>query len=67
MGKEKRHEEEMVICPVGRFFLDMERVAGRKSKFMEHLDRSRIEFLKAVRTLVDERIQDLEKKNTGQI
>jgi len=65
MGEDKRHEEEMVLCPVGRFFMDLERAAGKKSKFLEHLGKSRMEFLKAVRSLVDEKIQDLEKKETG--
>jgi len=63
MGKEK-HEHEVVICPVGRFFLDLERVSGRKSKFFRHMNQSRIEFLKAIRSLVDERIERLEKAET---
>ena len=64
MGKEKRHEEEMVVCPVGRFFLDLERMSGKKSKFFEHMNKSRIEFLKAIRSIVDDRIEDLEKKES---
>jgi hypothetical protein len=61
MGKEK-HKEEMVICPIGRFFSDLEELFGGKSKFFDHLNQSRIEFLKAFRSLVDERIESLEKK-----
>jgi hypothetical protein len=57
-------EQEMVVCPLCRFFTDLEKVAGRKSKFFDHLSQSRIEFLKAVRSLVDERIEDIEKKRT---
>jgi len=64
MGKEKV-EKEMVLCPVGRFFLDLEKASGKKSKFFEHLTQSRVEFLKAVRSLVDEKIEDLEKKGTA--
>jgi hypothetical protein len=64
MSKE-RNEKEMVACPVGRFFLDMEKVCGKRSKFFEHLTQSRVEFLKAVRSLVDEKIEDLEKKGTA--
>lgn len=64
MGKEKRHEEEMVVCPVGRFFLDLERMSGKKSEFFEHMNKSRIEFLKAIRSIVDDRIEDLEKKES---
>ena len=58
----ERHKEEMLYCPVGRFFSDLEKVSGRKSKFFEHLNQSRIEFLRAIRSLVDERIEGLEKK-----
>ena len=61
MGK-KRNENEMVVCPVGKFFMDLERVSKKRSKFMHHLYQSRVEFLKAIRSLVDERIEDLEKK-----
>jgi hypothetical protein len=48
-------------CPVGRFFLRLERTSGRKSKFAEHLSRSHVEFLKALKSLIDEKIEDLEK------
>ncbi len=62
MAKDKRIEEESYLCPIGRFFRDLERkVPRKKSKFREHLTRSRVEFLKAIRSLVDERIEELEK------
>jgi hypothetical protein len=61
----KQREEEMVVCPVGRFFLDLQRGSLRKSKFFEHLDLSRIEFLKAIRSLIDERIEGLEEKKSS--
>lgn len=61
MGKEK-HDEEMVYCPVGKFFMDLEKACRQKPKFVEHLTRSRIEFLRAIRSLVDEKIDRLEKK-----
>ena len=60
MGKQK--EEEMVVCPVGKFFLDLQKGSRKKSKFFEHLDLSRIEFLKALRSLIDDRIENLEEK-----
>lgn len=69
MGK-KHHdrEDEMVICPVGRFFMDLQKTAAsaKKSEFYEHLDRSRIEFLKALRTLLDQGIDHLEKKQRSE-
>ncbi len=61
MPKE-RNEKEMAYCPVGRFFLDLEKASGKRSKFFDHLTESRIEFLKAIRSLVDDRIGELEKK-----
>lgn len=65
MAKKKHEEEEMVLCPVGRFFSDLERISGQKSEFFKHLNQSCVEFLKAIRSLVDERIEGLEKKGAG--
>lgn len=64
MPREK-DEKKMVLCPVGSFFLELEKLSGKKSKFFEHMTRSRIEFLKAIRSLVDEKIEDIEKKSPG--
>ncbi|MFH1242189.1 MAG: hypothetical protein V1689_07475 [Pseudomonadota bacterium] len=61
MAKE-RNEKEMAYCPVGRFFLDLEKASGKRSKFFDHLTQSRVEFLKAIRSLVDDRIGELERK-----
>ena len=63
MVKEK-DEREPFVCPVGSFFGDLEKVCGKKTKFFEHFTQSRIEFLKGIRSLVDERIEDLEDKKT---
>ena len=49
-------------CPVGKFFSDLEKASGNKSKVWEHLSRSKLEFLKAVKCLVDDKIEDLEKE-----
>jgi len=65
MGK-KGHDEELVVCPVGRFFMDLEKASARRSKFFEHLDRSKVEFLKALRSLLDDSIEAMEsKEHTG--
>lgn len=53
---------EQMLCPVGRFFSKLEKASHRKSKFTEHLARSQVEFLKAIKFLIDEKIEDLEKK-----
>ena len=61
---EKKNKEQMVVCPVGKFFMDLEGVMGKKSKFFEHMTRSRVEFLKGLRSLLDERIDHYEKKES---
>jgi hypothetical protein len=58
-----KNEKEMLLCPVGRFFLDLQKASEKKSEFFDHLTRSRVEFLKAIRSLVDEKIEGLEKKS----
>jgi len=63
MGRIKNNDKnEKGSCPVGRFFSEFEKASGNKSKFLKHLTRSKLEFLKAVKYLVDEKIEDLEKK-----
>ncbi|MBW1782046.1 MAG: hypothetical protein JRL30_15050 [Deltaproteobacteria bacterium] len=63
MAKAKKNEKnDMMSCPVGRFFSDIEKRFKKKSAFVEHLTRSRIEFLKAMKCLVDEKIEHLEKE-----
>lgn len=61
----KRREENPFVCPVGKFFMEMEEVWGSRSKFRKHMDQARVEFLKALRSLMDERIEMLEKKESG--
>ena len=60
MAKKKRTEYGLE-CPVGRFFTDLDKALGKKSGFSKHMTQSRIEFLKGIRSLVDERIENLEK------
>ncbi|MBW1863804.1 MAG: hypothetical protein JRJ02_15785 [Deltaproteobacteria bacterium] len=64
MGREK-NEKEMMLCPVGNFFLDLEKVFDKKSKFLGHMNQSRLEFLKGIRSLLDEKIGHLEKKGSA--
>ena len=61
---EKKGKEEKIICPVGTFFADLEKTFGRKSPFYKHMTRSRIEFLKGVKSLLDDRIERLEKQDS---
>lgn len=66
MSKKKDAEEKVFVCPVGRFFMSFEGKREKKSPFLDHLSKSDVEFLKAVRSLVDERIEILEKKEKKQ-
>ena len=59
----KNKKEEMCNCPVGAIFRDVEKTFGKKSNFLNHITQSRIEVLKAIRSLVDERIENLGKKS----
>ncbi len=61
MGKAKK-EKVTMLCPVGRFFQGLEGVPEIQSEFFDHLKKARIEFLRAIRALVDERIEHIEKK-----
>jgi hypothetical protein len=60
MAKKKRAEHGCE-CPVGRFLEDLDKAFGRQSEFSKHMTQSRIEFLKGIRSLVDERIDNLEQ------
>ena len=53
-------------CPVGTFFRDVERTFGKKSSFIDHMTQSRIEVLKGIRSLVDERVNFPGKRAVGQ-
>jgi len=60
---ETRHEgREAFECPLGRLFNEIGRGLGKGSDFQKHIIQSRVEFLKAIRSLVDGRIETLEGK-----
>ncbi|MDX2501277.1 MAG: hypothetical protein QNL14_12345 [Deltaproteobacteria bacterium] len=58
-------KENMCNCPIGTFFRDVEKTFGKKSNFIDHMTQSRIEVLKAFRSLVDDRINDLDRKKSA--
>ena len=62
MAEDKKKKESTVDCPMARFCRDMENAFGKDSKFAAHLRRSRIEFLKGVKSIVEDRIDSLEKR-----
>ena len=68
--EKKKPEEEEEICTeeafrsLGRFFSWVEGRISPSSEFREHMVKSRIEFLKGIRSLIDRRIDDLEKRRS---
>ena len=62
---EKKSEQKTTGCPVGSFFEDLEKAFGKKSPFFAHMTQSKLEFMKGIRSLLDERIENLEKKRSG--
>jgi len=63
MGKKETPvNNAKALCPLGKLFQGLEDLTRNAPEFIEHLDRSRIELLKAIRTLVDSKIKTLEKK-----
>ena len=59
--EEDKERNEAFICPVGRFFMEMGKKPVKESQFAGHLKKSRLEFLKAIRSLIDDGISSLEK------
>ena len=61
----KKSKDQEIVCPIGKFFMDLDKAFGKGSEFTKHMTQSRIEFLKAIRSLVDERIETLEKAHSA--
>ncbi len=61
----KTTEKEAFVCPVGKMCMDLEKQFSKKSNFFNHLNQSHIEVLKAVRSLVDERIEALDRAKSA--
>ena len=69
MEKEKSKEQqdistEEAFRSLGRFFTWMEGKVVPHSEFREHMNKSRVEFLRGIRSLIDKKIEDLEKKES---
>ncbi|RLB28620.1 MAG: hypothetical protein DRG66_03330 [Deltaproteobacteria bacterium] len=67
MKKKKPKDEEDIgieeaFRSLGKFFSWLEGRISPSSEFREHMDKSRVEFLKGIRVLIDKRINDLEKR-----
>ena len=69
MEKEKSREQgdistEEAFRSLGRFFTWMEGKVMPHAEFREHMNKSRVEFLRGIRSLIDQKIGDLEKKES---
>lgn len=65
MKKPKEGEDigtEDAFRSLGRFLSWLEGKISPGSVFLEHMAKSRIELLKGIRSLIDKRIDDLEKR-----
>jgi hypothetical protein len=63
-GKKTEACHDKSSWPLGKIFKGLEDLSKNAPEFKKHLDRSRLELLKAVKTLVDSRIKTLEKKRS---
>lgn len=57
----KEREETQMACPVCMLFNLGSQIFGRESEFFRHMTNARIEFLQAIKSLIDRRIESLEK------
>ncbi|MEW6186104.1 MAG: hypothetical protein AB1585_10240 [Thermodesulfobacteriota bacterium] len=55
-------KQEPLNCPFARILSEFEKGLGSHSTFFNHLHQSHLEFLKGIRSLLDGRIEELEKK-----
>ena len=62
---QKKSEQASPGCAVGSLLEGLEKVFGKKSPFFEHMTQSKLEFMKGLRSLLDARIEHLEKKKSG--
>jgi hypothetical protein len=69
MSKKAKRDKETIgveeaLEALGRVFSWFEKKAGPGSEFMDHMRRSKIEFLRGIKTLVDSKIEEMEKKQS---
>ncbi len=67
-AKGRHIETEEAFRSLGKFFSWVENKVSTRSQFREHMARGRVEFLRGIRSLIDKRIEDLERgqdKGTG--
>ena len=57
-------EQEAFVCPVCLLLGSVRDMTEKKSAFFQHMQNARVEFLEAIKALIDERIEAV-KKGTG--
>ena len=62
--KDQRHNNDAkdFYCPIGKFFASLEGLSKGCEDARSHFINSKIEFLKAIKSLIDHKIDDLETK-----
>jgi hypothetical protein len=63
-GKKTEAGSARASCPLGKVFQGLENLSRNAPEFREHLGRSGLELLKAVKALVDAKIDTLEKRDS---
>ena len=66
MAKKRKEEEittEEAFRSLGLFFSWMEEKITPGTEFREHMAKSKMEFLMGIRSLIDKRIDELEKRH----
>ncbi|SFM85028.1 hypothetical protein [Thermodesulforhabdus norvegica] len=53
----------MYGCPIGELINQVRSTFGSESEFRQHIRNSKVEFLKAIRSIIDKKIQDLEQSS----
>lgn len=57
----KEREKTQMACPVCTLFNLGSQIFGMESEFFRHMTNARIEFLQAIKSIIDRRIESLEK------
>jgi len=63
----ERKDDDVFVCPVARFFNDIGKVCAKDSGFKSHMRKSRVEFLKAIKSFLEEGIERIEGGQQGDV
>ena len=60
-------EKKEVICPLCLFMRSLSEKQKQYQQFFEHLNKAKIEVLEAFKSLIEERIEEIEKKRKKKV